>query len=242
MIEYFIADPTGNITLLVTSPVAEEERTALAKKLLSAEPEAEQLGFLEGNKLHMSGGEFCGNASMSAAALILGGSGETELVVSGCSEAVPVKIERLAEGSFAGRVTMPEPERIFTFEAENERLPAVKFPGITHIICRNGMSPEEAKEAAPRWCRALDCEALGIMLLSGNRMTPVVYVSGIETLFEENSCASGTAAVGVYFAAESGERVSLELLQPGGALKVEAENGSRPALYGRVRLSEKKFI
>ena len=75
-----ILDPTGNITALAESPVSIEEQPAAARKLMLHHPEVEQVGFVrfappDGNgvsaALRMAGGEFCGNASMSAAALCL---------------------------------------------------------------------------------------------------------------------------------------------------------------------------
>ena len=63
------ADPAGNITLLVTTPVPPQDYPAVAARLLSIrELDAEQVGFLvppqgEGAlRLEMMGGEFCVNA------------------------------------------------------------------------------------------------------------------------------------------------------------------------------------
>ena len=72
---YCILNPTGNITAIVTDPVPAEDYPSIAAKVMEIEPTAEQVGFLlPGDeeydaKLSMAGGEFCGNASMSAAAL-----------------------------------------------------------------------------------------------------------------------------------------------------------------------------
>ena len=69
---YVLMDPTGNRTLLVDTPVPVEEQPSVAAKLMEQEPTAEQTGFLtfsdsSGLSLRMAGGEFCGNATMSAA-------------------------------------------------------------------------------------------------------------------------------------------------------------------------------
>ena len=65
-------DPSGNITLFVLSPVPVDDRRELNDALLSADPDAEQAGCLSGSgrsvRVEMMGGEFCGNASRSAAA------------------------------------------------------------------------------------------------------------------------------------------------------------------------------
>ena len=71
-IDYCVLDPTGNITILVTSSVPVHLQPQIASQLMNLEPEAEQVGFLSRDDscdiaLRMAGGEFCGNASMCAA-------------------------------------------------------------------------------------------------------------------------------------------------------------------------------
>ena len=73
-----IFDPTGNITALVESPVEPEAQSAAAAEIMRRRPEVEQVGFVrlppdesEAVALRMAGGEVCGNAAMSAAALFL---------------------------------------------------------------------------------------------------------------------------------------------------------------------------
>ena len=72
-VDYTVLDPTGNITILVTSPVEISLQPPVASKLMELVPEAEQVGFLSEAEgcdiaLRMAGGEFCGNASMSESA------------------------------------------------------------------------------------------------------------------------------------------------------------------------------
>ena len=61
----------------------------------------------------MMGGEFCGNASISAAALIArkGGivSGDIALEVSGADEPLCVKVQKLDGRKYLGTVAMPLP-------------------------------------------------------------------------------------------------------------------------------------
>ena len=46
-IQYLLADPTKNITVLVTTPVLRALQPELASLLLNLEPEAEQVGFVD---------------------------------------------------------------------------------------------------------------------------------------------------------------------------------------------------
>ena len=64
-----VADPAGNITIFVTTPVEREKYPAVARQLLARKDlKGEQVGFIEkkargGFRMEMMGREFCGNAS-----------------------------------------------------------------------------------------------------------------------------------------------------------------------------------
>ena len=270
-LRYSVLDPTGNVTLLVETPVPEKEQPALAKKLMALEPGTEQVGFVrfgpEAVSLRMAGGEFCGNASMSAAVLyLLHGSrenarghasfcplsdGSTELPVtvsvnvSGTPEPVPVTLEALPDGVWQGSVGMPQPVSVQyhafpseTISSGETAFPVVRFPGITHVILEEAISPEIAELLARSWCRELGADALGLMFLNREEgsLKPLVYVPSADTLFWESSCASGTTAVGAWLASQSAGPVELKLSQPGGTLKIRVDADGRPFLSGRVQL------
>ena len=143
-VEYTVLDPTGNITILVTSPVEIYLQPSVASKLMELVPEAEQVGFLyeaEGCDiaLRMAGGEFCGNASMCAAAYYVNEEGlntcQVTLHVSGAEGPVAAEIERLHEGKWRGTVNMPRPQKLEFIDLPGEgRLPVVSFDGISHVI------------------------------------------------------------------------------------------------------------
>ncbi len=243
-VRYALLDPTGNTTILVETPVSPADQPRIAAGLMEKEPSAEQVGFLtaaeDGVSLRMAGGEFCGNAAMSAAALLLLdrgiAAGVFTVAVSGTEEPVPVAVHQQADGSVRGTVTMPRP-----LSAGEERLPdgslrpVVRFGGITHVILETAPDRAWAEAAARAWCADLQADALGLMFLDRDAGTlhPLVYVPAADTLFWENSCASGTAAVGAWLLAETGGRIDLR--QPGGTLTVEAADG-RLRLTGTVRL------
>ena len=303
-IDYAVMDPTGNITILVETPVPEASQPFVAEQLMKLEPEAEQVGFLalppaDGERdsvpgaadggedqaaditprlsLRMAGGEFCGNASMSAAvhAVLREEKKEDDILLNVSGAAEPVRVQVRACGGessaetarrFRGTVEMPRPVRIREVrlpleEADAERpaveVPAVEFEGITHlIIAETGEAAEKTEEGqgentaparirrnaeklAPVWCHALGAEALGLMFLNEKEgtMTPFVYVPAAGTLVWENSCASGTTAVGAYLSRRnSGGSFCLELRQPGGSLEISAGADGRLFLGGTVRL------
>ena len=189
---YYLLNPTGNITALI-------EGDCSADEIMKKEPACEQAGYVfpkEGCDiaLRMAGGEFCGNATMSAA--FLTGRDEAEVFVEGTGTV------RVVRSGDRYSVKMPEPLEITEFKG----LPLVRFKGIDHLIIEGELDSSLIKE----YCRG---EALGFMYLKGDELKPLVYVKSIDTLFWENSCASGTAAVGEW----KGEAIRLR--EPGGVLE-----------------------
>ena len=250
--EYIIADPTGNITVLVTEPVDRKMRQEVAASILKKEPSAEQLGFLMSSEiadieLEMAGGEFCGNASMSAAAYhaMKNGidRGSVLVKVSGADEPVKVDVSKNEDGSFNGTVCMPGQFFVekFTFN-DGCSFPVVRFPGIDHIIiAAEENSKYDRKDLETRiknYSAQLGSLCIGIMLFDPkqNSLTPLVYVPGADTLFWEHSCASGSSAVGAWLSDERKSPVNTELHEPGGDLLVSADLYGKIYLSGKVRL------
>ncbi len=268
-LKYDIFDPTGNITALVETAVDIVMQPAVASHIMELEPDVEQVGFLtfdsgsgspEGNvpvSLRMAGGEFCGNATMCAAALYAFRNGMREgtvpVKVSGTAETMPVSLERQAGLKYRTSVKMPPPAAIevLTLEADEVtgggiKLPAVIMDGISHIIVEPdsgffGIREDGAlaESLLRQWCGVMREECLGMMFLdegSGiRRLTPLVYVPGADTMFWENSCASGSAAAGMYLAAKTGSPVDVTFDEPAGRLRVESDPASKETiLHGSV--------
>ena len=239
---YRIFDPTGNITALVEEPVDVSQQPTVAAAIMQKHSNVEQVGFvsLDGDlpALRMAGGEFCGNASMSAAALIaiernLSLPATVQLRVSGAPEAVAVRLEQREGETFRAAVRMPTARSIqkqtFTFADVTEDLTVVQMDGISHILieqeslCFSLLTDHAAAESAVRqWCSELGADGLGFMFLSGDALTPLVFVPGCDTVFWETSCASGTAAVGMALAAQTGAKMDRIFTEPGGSLRVES--------------------
>ncbi len=211
-------------------------------------------------ELRMAGGEFCGNAAMCAGALcLLNGplesDGQTQtlrLRVSGAVQPVTLRLRRETESSFRAELLMPPAlgveEADFSFEGMKASLPLVRMQGISHLLITPdsplyGLQSDRAAagRAVRAFCAALGAEGLGLMFLSGEapsfRVTPLVYIPGSGTLFWENSCASGSAAVATAFAARRGAPVELTLEAPGGILRAACDPGKGETwLCGRTRL------
>ena len=194
-IQYLLADPTKNITVLVTTPVSRALQPELASLLLDLEPEAEQVGFVETGDLPtlcMMGGEFCGNATMSFGAWLcrrapIGQTCRLALKISGAPALVECSITPL-DGCFLGTVDMPLPEKIETLRlplgSETAELSVVRLPGINHIIVpAQVLTRVRAEELIRRWAEVLHADALGILLLQEEELCfdPLVYVTQTDT-------------------------------------------------------------
>ncbi|MCR5832195.1 MAG: hypothetical protein K6G67_08675 [Lachnospiraceae bacterium] len=186
-IAYDYIDPTGNITILVTTPVEESERARIASEIMKDERECEQVGYVigrnnEGIDIAMAAGEFCGNAVMSAAALYCDdrgmGSGEEKIVkvnCTGCDHTLSVYITQESNHVYGGRVTMPIPVKIsehkFEYDNNTYTLPLAEFDGISHVIATADELPladEDIENAARKWCTDLGADCAGIMLMQKN--------------------------------------------------------------------------
>ena len=250
-LDYVLMDPTGNLTVLVKTPVPAARQPDCARALMAAEPTAEQVGFLtpgDGGAdlgLRMAGGEFCGNATMSAAAHFCMERGldaaELRVRASGADAPVRVALRASAEGGFVCAEKMPRCAPVETASLELDgkryRLPLLRLSGIAHLILPGDFDRALAARAAAPWCAAIGAEALGLMLLDEavGTMTPLVYVPGADTLYWERSCASGTAAAGAYLAWKAGETAEHSLAQPGGILRVSADPVGNVVLHGAVK-------
>lgn len=253
-IHYVLMNPTGNMTILVETEIPEKMQANVAAKLMRQEPTAEQVGFLSQSKdnaisIRMAGGEFCGNAAMSAAVyhgMIKGVSQETVSVsFSGTDHPVMVKIFSEQDGNWTGIVDMPHPYSIQEIPFScGKSYPVVQFEGIAHIILEEDLPCSSAEKMAVKWCEELGVKALGLMFLNRHDqyLTPLVYVPAADTLFWESTCASGTTAIGSWLAKTTGSEISLKLKQPGGILEIHAQPDGILQLMGRVSCLYEKTV
>lgn len=257
--DYVLADPTGNITVLITSPYTPETRSKMIQDAFAKEPDCEQVGFVmpcEGKRirLEMMAYEFCGNATLSSAALLcqwqgLPAGSEDIITVdsSGAGKPVDVRILRLPDLEENGRImpvyqgtlSMPIPV-VSSFRG----YPLVHFEGISHLLVPESSFTDEAAEKAIReFASELGVSALGMMLISGEvdqlfasdeiSIRPLVYVPGSDTLFWETGCATGSTATGFYRSHISDDNVSTQIKQPGGIIRVDV-SGGQIFMTGRV--------
>ena len=265
-----IADPSGNITIFVRTPVERRHYQQVAGQLLADEDYgAEQVAFILSDSfssqnpsagvidgsMEMCGLEFCGNASRAFGLMLARDAGETGQVtkrirVSGCEE--PLTVELDMETSRA-KIRMPDP---VSCEVQGDRT-VVDLGGILHIIVEapktEGGSTEKQQtemeqifgKIRSEVYRTMDPPALGVMFWDSaeKKLTPVVYVKEVETVYFEGSCGSGTTACAAAFSMGKPDGTySWSIPQPAGIIDVTAEvkDGRAQAIYidSQVKLGE----
>lgn len=259
---YVKLDPTGNITILVTDPVARDRQAALAAQLM-VDPTVggEQVGYLEPAeapearaRLQMMGGEFCGNASISTAAYLAmrdgirpGETREIPLEVSGCKGVLQCGITALTDG-YEGTVRMPSVSEIrsmtLSYRGDCYDVLLVRMEGIAHFILKERILRDDRAERMLReWQDKVDEEAVGLLQWdeTAGFMRPLVLVKSTGTLVWETGCGSGSTAIGVMKAMEAGDgETETAVSQPGGVLKIRTLiREGRPeeiTLTGKVRI------
>lgn len=248
------ADPSGNTTILVLTPVEKTRCAEISNALMALfDGWAEQVGFVSGaglDRLDMMGGEFCGNATLSLAAYRASAGLGTESVISVSGADMPVRcaVREAGGGLWRGRVRMPLPESVRRTEYPEGRFWTVGFKGMTHVIVPETQMPAEPENVLRRWASESGAEAVGMLFISESAaaMRPLVYVRDTDSAVWEHGCASGTAAVGAYLAASAGKSVFADIAQPGGVISVSAgmENGGLLSLDvgGNVRLTGKARV
>ena len=237
-------NPAGNTTILILDPLPREEYAGLALKLMDKTCLcAEQVGYLEKPedpqamaRLHMMGGEFCGNATRSFGAfLAFGGLNAKEIVieVSGHSGPLTAKVKETGRKAACDvEIAMPLPLSVQHGKREGlGRYSIVVFEGIVHVILW-GRDPDQTLLPAVSdflEAESFSTECFGVLFYDekSGRMIPLVSVSSVGSVVWESSCGSGSVAV--VSARADLEKKSIadcQLLQPGGALTVSVERNA----------------
>lgn len=259
--------PGGNTTILVADPVPASRRPSVAAELMDAHHvHAEQVGFLTLTgvrpRIDMMGGEFCGNACRSLAALLAfrrmlragpGGLLSGVIESSGVPDPLPVRVAPTPHGPDASvRMPLPPaaPEAPFNpVQCAGQGCALIRLPGITHLLLDAAAHPfpDDWRDAARRLIarHGLNDEpAAGCIWHHGTPeapgITPVVRVRDTDSIMLESACGSGSLAYGLYRAARNGGEMALTVRQPSGAgirVSVVRPDGAAPEAWigGPVR-------
>jgi len=266
-----------NMTIFVMDLVDSSQHKIIANKLMDYNSlHGEQVGFIESPRttkgrslntlrLQMMGGEFCGNATRSLAALMVhlkidsvlkdDGVYNIMLEVSGSDELVYCQVRATdKENVYFSRVQMPLATRSsktnILFNGGLVDMTRVDFPGITHFIVEDNdvNNKEEFFETIKKKMDKGQYDAFGIMFYNSETgfLKPLVYVRATDSKYWERSCASGTSALGVALALERSKNIEESVEQPGGKLNVSVslEDGKVANLYldGQVEIVSEGIV
>jgi diaminopimelate epimerase len=204
------------------------DRRFINDKILKLFPTVEQVGFYSCNKdkaiLEMAGGEFCGNALRSLAYLLLGGKkGEASFDVLGVSQKLKAGVGK----RYTAYTQIPIEDKPDMMKRVDSNLWQVDLEGISQLIVETPFTLYEekaksiAKDLLAKTGLLAEKPASGVMFVKKTRLVgilevePVVFVRKIQTFFYETACASGTAAVGIWYSKKTGlGRTLLKVKQP----------------------------
>ena len=228
-INYVICKPGGNDTALVYgSDYTQEQKKRINDAIMAKHSNVEQVGFVDLNKepeLQMAGGEFCGNATRSAANLYLhGDTGSLQVIVNG-SDIINAGVDDKKNAwceiplYYGNDQITPKEEGIYI----------VKMNGMISVVIQEDAAAKYLEDKSKLKEVGMDIikkyeldfsEAVGVMLCESvegtMKINPVVWVKAIDTLFYETACGSGTTAVAMVKAFLEESNQSLDVIQPSG--------------------------
>ncbi len=249
------------MTAFITNYVAPAQYAEIANQIMAYEYlNAEQVGFLVAPeneqsvlRLEMSGGEFCGNAVLSAAAYCsykgLTKSNRFYLEASGSDVPLECVVEEKSPSHFEARAEMPHPLSTDEISVSlNDRSVSgnvVKLDGITHFVTDYWPSSnDDFNSLIEAVTEGIEDKAIGIipyrkLTEKEYEIWPFVYVTETGSRFFEQACGSGSLALGIYLSMKNGED-KLKVHQPGGIINVET--GVKNTISTDVRFTCEGFV
>lgn len=230
-------NPAGNITLLYDIKDINKDHIQKISKISMSDLNlyAEQVGFINNRHLHMMGGEFCGNACRSFAAYLAFNDRDFQkekiynITCSGENIELYVDV-RVSEikNIFLSKIKMPKNisiqiVKLALQKSEIIEICEVIFQGIVHFIIELNTDKKVINRIRD-YCEKKKYSAFGVMFFNSKtmHMKPYVEVQGFNGVWE-NSCGSGTTAVGYYLKKYKNIDFA-KIIQPGGWLEVSHEN------------------
>lgn len=240
-LDFVKISPSQNMTVFVTSDVDPKDYANVGNTLMAYDyVNAEQAGFIVDpvNKntilrLEMSGGEFCGNAVLAAAAYSVykGLTTENQFFIEASGADLPLlcDVEMKSEVLYHAKGEMPQAlsteDTVISLHGRNISGTLVKLEGITHFVINVWPDKDDFQEILSAINEITEDKAIGIIPYrhinnETYEIRPFISVTNTGSTFFERSCGSGTLALGIYLAHQSDENI-FAIQQPGGTIDVE---------------------
>ena len=257
IVKYVKCSPSGNITTLVLTPIPRVQHAAVARQIMQAQSDVEQVGFIEppahpefAARLQMMGGEFCGNATSALAWMLFEKNDFQQggIEVSGKAEPVFASItDNQVELEFS---------TLFNIHPDENSVGRIiiGIEGITHMICPEP-PPLDASIFSLQMLQELgltNLEASGVIFvqshLDGIAITPYVWVRETGSLTQESACASGSICAAIWQSViRKNEAMDLPIYQPSGSIiyvSMKIINGTiaQTRFVSRVEILEENVL
>lgn len=242
IIDFLKTSPAMNTTVLVTSVCPKQHYIEVAKRAMKYDfLHAEQVGFIKAPQsndtilyLEMAGGEFCGNATLSAAAYATY-KGLTEkhdfyIDVSGVENPVWCKVMKKDRFNYNTKCQMPFASNIeeYKINLKSQIIEGaiIEFNGISHFVFPVKNKFTYFLEVLDIIKTDINASAIGIIPYKiiekqNYKIKPYVYVRKTNTSTFERGCGSGSLALGIFINETGKKQKHIKVIQPGGIIKVE---------------------
>jgi diaminopimelate epimerase len=240
VLNFIKASPSQNTTVFITSKCSPYLYGEIARTVMSYEyMNAEQVGFIlqPENKgpvirLEMAGGEFCGNASLAAAAYaVYKGIIDKEsfyIEASGAWHPLECRVKTVSPFMYYAECEMPNPVSFEKHSINIEGLDItgslVDFDGISHFVFGSWQEDKSKMDTIlDAVLSSIEAKAVGIIpyrkLEEDNyEIMPYVWVKETGSRVFERGCGSGSMALGIHLKDHVEGR--LNVVQPGGEISV----------------------
>lgn len=237
-----VAYPSGNTTAIVFDEMGGRDLKYLNQQIMQTwknlqpdQPEIEQCCAITKPqspeaiaRVEMFGGEFCGNATRSTLWLLAGSKRRTGLVeVSGVGRPLIFSVRDKEV-----MLEMPLPQDSEVVRRVQEGL-LVQLDGIAQLVVAapQTQTPRQllASLLEQNKYRLTTQPCVGVCLYdqTSRKAQFCVWIREVDTVFDETACGSGTCAIGVARAWETGQSAKLSVIQPSGeVIQTEATYGS----------------
>lgn len=240
-INYVKVSPAQNMTVFITNYVPKHAYTRVAQTIMQYDyVHAEQVGFIVSPKkstsilrLDMSGGEFCGNGVLAAAAYArykgLTSMNDFFIEASGTASALRCFVEETSPHVFDAKAEMPSPRAIEPMSVKvggrDIQGTIVHMDGIAHFLIEEWLKNDDFSFIMKELTSRLEEPAIGIISYrergeNDYEMRPFVYVKTTQAECFERACGSGSLALGAALHQQD-KGDAFNLRQPGGIIRVE---------------------
>lgn len=234
-----IVYPSGNTTAVVFDQLLDVDRKMLNESVMSSwksqspsQPEIEQCCFVTlprdpkaVARVEMFGGEFCGNATRSVVWMITKGVNYAGLIeVSGVERPLEFRVN---DGEVKVEMPLPKGKTLVRSVSEGT---LVQLDGISQLVVTRRQDKQTPRELLEDLLKSNKYDlssqpAVGVSYYdqTSGKAEFCVWVKDVDTIFDETACGSGTSAIGVAVANETGQSVNMNVIQPSGeTIRTEA--------------------